>query len=64
MHSLLTTTEAAQVLDVSERMVHYYVKTERLVPAKRIGRALLFDPMDVAKLKPTLLRRKFREVAA
>ncbi len=64
MHSLLTTTEAAQVLDVSERMVHYYVKTGRLESKKKIGRAHLFDPMAVAELKPTLIRRKFREVAA
>ena len=65
MHTLLTTTETAQVLDVSERMVHYYVKTKRLKPAQQVGRCHLFDPVKVAELKPTLIRRKCRnEVAA
>ena len=60
MQDLLTTAQAAQVLDVSERMVHYYVREQRLKVAHRIGRALLFRPMDVAELKPTILRRNFR----
>ena len=64
MHDLLTTAEAAQVLDTSERMVHYLVREKRLTPAKKIGRINLFDPMAVALLKPTLVRRNWSQQAA
>lgn len=63
MQDLLTTAETADVLDVSERMVHYYVREKRLEPARRIGRSMLFDPMQVALLKPTIVRRKFRSAS-
>ena len=59
MHNLLSTAQTAEVLETSERMVHYFVRDGRLSPADRLGRNLLFDPMEVALLKPTLSRRNW-----
>lgn len=59
MHDLLTTAQAAQVLETSERMVHHLVRRKRLKVKSRIGRCNLFDPMEVALLKPTLVRRNW-----
>lgn len=56
---MLSTAEAADVLQTSERMVHYFVRAGRLKPAKTIGRSYLFDPNDVADLKPTMVRRNW-----
>ena len=65
MHDLLSTAEVAEVLETSERMVHYYVREGRLTPAKTIGRSYLVSPMAVAELKPTLVRRNWtRQVPA
>ena len=63
MHDLLTTTETARVLDVSDRMVHHYVRTGRLTPSRRIGRNNLFDPVAVAELRLTLVRRQSKGAA-
>ena len=47
---MLTTTEAADWLGISVRMVHHYTRPTvgRLIPDRRIGRAMLFTPTTLS----------------